>query len=115
MTSTMRWLILLPAGPGAIIGGWLGEHVSLRASLVFAGAGALVVVGLAWRHPLLRNVRTLPQPESADDALGAEASLGGDARLAGESGAEAPGVRREAVDGVGDQAVQAQAEQPARR
>ena len=23
MTSTMRWLILLPAGPGALIGGWL--------------------------------------------------------------------------------------------
>ena len=115
MTSTMRWLILLPAGPGAIIGGWLGEHVSLRASLVFAGAGALAVVGLAWRHPLLRNVRTLPQPESVDDALGVEASLGGDASRVGESGAEAAGVRREAVDGVGDQAVQALAEQPARR
>ena len=26
MTSTMRWLILLPAGPGALLGGWLGEH-----------------------------------------------------------------------------------------
>ena len=31
MTSTMRWLILLPAGPGALLGGWLGEHVGLRA------------------------------------------------------------------------------------
>ena len=93
MTSTMRWLILLPAGPGAIIGGWLGEHVSLRASLVFAGVGALVVVGLAWRHPLLRNVRSLPQPESVDDALGAEASLGGDASRAAGSDAEAAGVR----------------------
>jgi hypothetical protein len=82
---------------------------------VFAGAGALAVVGLAWRHPLLRNVRTLPQPESVDDALGVEASLGGDASRVGESGAEAAGVRREAVDGVGDQAVQALAEQPARR
>ena len=29
MTSTMRWLILLPAGPGALLGGWLGEHVRL--------------------------------------------------------------------------------------
>ena len=48
MTSTMRWLILLPAGPGALIGGWLGEHVGLRAALVFAGAGALGVVALAW-------------------------------------------------------------------
>ena len=72
MTSTMRWLILLPAGPGALIGGWLGEHVDLRASLVFAGCGALLVTLVAWRHPLLRGVRTLPAPEGADDPLGAE-------------------------------------------
>ncbi|WP_439897900.1 hypothetical protein, partial [Escherichia coli] len=43
MTSTMRWLILLPAGPGALIGGWLGEHVGLRAALGFAGAGACLL------------------------------------------------------------------------
>lgn len=65
MTSTMRWLILLPAGPGALIGGWLGEHISLRASLAFAGLGTLVVVGLAWRHPLLKGVRQLPQISDA--------------------------------------------------
>jgi len=75
MTSTMRWLILLPAGPGALVGGWLGEHVDLRASLAFAGTGALVVALLAWRHPLLRGVRDLPQPERADDVLGAEAAV----------------------------------------
>jgi predicted MFS family arabinose efflux permease len=60
MTSTMRWLILLPAGPGALLGGWLGEHIGLRASLVFAGCGALLVALLAWRKPLLRQLRTLP-------------------------------------------------------
>ena len=75
MTSTMRWLILLPAGPGALIGGWLGEHVDLRASLVFAGCGALLVSLAAWRHPLLRGVRTLPALESGDDQLGVEASV----------------------------------------
>jgi MFS family permease len=74
MTSTMRWLILLPAGPGALIGGWLGEHVDLRASLAFAGAGALLTAGVAWRATLLRGVRELPAPESADDALGVEAT-----------------------------------------
>src|SRR5204862_6650647 len=42
MTSTMRWLILIPAGPGALLGGWLGQHVGLRAALVFAGASATV-------------------------------------------------------------------------
>jgi hypothetical protein len=73
MTSTMRWLILLPAGPGALIGGWLGEHVDLRASLVFAGCGALLVTLAAWRHPLLRGVRALPALETNDDQLGAEA------------------------------------------
>jgi MFS family permease len=73
MTSTMRWLILLPAGPGAMIGGWLGEHVDLRASLAFAGVSALGVALVAWRHPLLRGVRRLPVPEAPDDHLGAEA------------------------------------------
>ena len=43
MTSTMRWLILLPAGPGALLGGWLGEHVGLRASLAVAGTGAALL------------------------------------------------------------------------
>jgi hypothetical protein len=63
MTSTKRWLILLPAGPGALIGGWLGEHVGLRASLAFAGGAALILALLAWRHPLLRGVRSLPAPD----------------------------------------------------
>jgi MFS family permease len=76
MTSTMRWLILLPAGPGALIGGWLGEHVSLRASLVFAGGGALLVALVAWRATMLRGVAALPAPEDAGSTLGAEAGVG---------------------------------------
>jgi MFS family permease len=60
MTSTMRWLILLPAGPGALIGGWLGEHVGLRASLLFAGGLALLAAATAWRRSLLRDIRHLP-------------------------------------------------------
>lgn len=62
MTSTMRWLILLPAGPGALIGGWLGEHVGLRAALGFAGVGACLLALVAWRHPVIRGVRELPKP-----------------------------------------------------
>jgi predicted MFS family arabinose efflux permease len=61
MTSTMRWLILLPAGPGALIGGWLGEHVGLRAALGFAGAMAFLLTLLAWQQAIIRNTRTLPQ------------------------------------------------------
>ncbi len=60
MTSTMRWLILLPAGPGALLGGWLGEHVGLRASLAFAGVSVLVIAALAWRQPIIRQTRVLP-------------------------------------------------------
>jgi MFS family permease len=70
MTSTMRWLILLPAGPGALIGGWLGEHVDLRAALAFAGCSALVVAAVAWSRPLLRGTRALPAAE--EPALGVE-------------------------------------------
>jgi MFS family permease len=60
MTSTMRWLILIPAGPGALIGGWLGEHLGLRISLGFAGTTALLLAAVASRLRVIRDVRTLP-------------------------------------------------------
>ncbi len=63
MTSTMRWLTLLAAGPGALIGGWLGEHLSLRWALAFAGGTSLLLAAVAWRVPRLRQLRTLPAPE----------------------------------------------------
>jgi len=60
MTSTMRWLILLPAGPGALLGGWLGEHLGLRVALGFAGSTAVLLSMAAWRLAVIREVRTLP-------------------------------------------------------
>jgi MFS family permease len=60
MTSTMRWLILLPAGPGALLGGWLGQHFGLRVTLDFAGGTALLLALVAWRLPVIRSVKTLP-------------------------------------------------------
>ena len=73
MTSTMRWLILLPAGPGALLGGWLGEHLGLRSALVFAGATVLLLAYAAWRQPVIRETRVLPVMK--DDApLAASAS-----------------------------------------
>ena len=75
MTSTIRWLILIPAGPGALAGGWLGEHFGLRASLAFAGGAALLLAVGAWRTAAIREVRELPQPEHADDWLGVEAGV----------------------------------------
>jgi MFS family permease len=60
MTSTMRWLILIPAGPGALIGGWLGEHIGLRAALGFSGLCGAVLSLLAWRSATIQAVRVLP-------------------------------------------------------
>ena len=60
MTSTMRWLILIPAGPGALLGGWLGEHFGLRVALGFAGCTALALAFVAWRRPVIRSISTLP-------------------------------------------------------
>jgi hypothetical protein len=64
----MRWLILLPAAPGALIGGWLGEHLGLRAALGGAGGTALLLALLAWRQPIIRGTRVLPQPAALADA-----------------------------------------------
>jgi len=66
MTSTMRWLILVPAGPGALIGGWLGEHFGLRAALAFAGGAGLLLALAAWRQAVIRNTRALPVHEDVD-------------------------------------------------
>lgn len=62
MTSTMRWLILIGAGPGALIGGYVGEHVGLRASLAAAGVGAVVLTVFAWRSTVMMGTRSLPKP-----------------------------------------------------
>jgi MFS family permease len=75
MTATMRWLTLIAAGPGALIGGWLGEHVSLRASLALAGGLSVVLVIVAWRLPQIRTLKALPQPERDSDWVGAEAEV----------------------------------------
>ncbi len=75
MTATMRWLTLLAAGPGALLGGWLGEHVSLRAALGFAGGTTLLLALVAWRLPLIRELRELPEPERESEWLGLEAEV----------------------------------------
>lgn len=64
MTSTMRWLILIGAGPGALIGGYVGEHIGLRASLAMAGLSAVVLTIFAWRSTVVMGTRSLPKPAS---------------------------------------------------
>jgi len=69
MTSTMRWLSLLAAGPGALLGGWLGEHLSLRASLSLASASTLVLAWVAWSLPAIRGLKALPGSEPRPQAV----------------------------------------------
>ena len=79
MTSTMRWITLLAAAPGALLGGWLGEHVGLRAALVFAGGVSMLLVWVAWRLPLIRELKHLPEAERESAWLGLEADVRPDA------------------------------------
>jgi MFS family permease len=60
MTATMRWLVLAPAVPGALLGGWMGEHYGLRAPLAFAGVVGAALALVAWRQAEIRGLRTLP-------------------------------------------------------
>jgi predicted MFS family arabinose efflux permease len=45
-----------------LLGGWLGEHVGLRSALVFAGSVSLLLAAVAWRLPLIRDLKRLPSP-----------------------------------------------------
>lgn len=60
MTSTMRWLILIPAGPGALLGGWLGENFGLRHALAFSAIFVLTLGVLAWHNKVIRAIKQLP-------------------------------------------------------
>jgi MFS family permease len=73
MTSTMRWLILIPALPGALLGGWLGEHLGLRWALASGGLGAIGLALAGWRFTHLRHLRVLPAQAGSDWADGGHA------------------------------------------
>jgi MFS family permease len=75
MTSTMRWLTLLAAAPGALLGGWLGEHVGLRAALGFAGGVAGLLALVAWRLPIIRELKQLPRAEPDSQWLGLDTEV----------------------------------------
>ena len=61
MTSTMRWLTVIPAAPGALLGGYLGEHLGLRYAMGFGGVGALLLAVVMWQSASIRSLCQLPQ------------------------------------------------------
>jgi predicted MFS family arabinose efflux permease len=60
MTTTMRWLTLVPSVPGALWAGWLGQHVGLRAALCSSGVLALLVAIAGLRIRAVRETTALP-------------------------------------------------------
>lgn len=72
MTSTMRWLILIPGIPGALASGWIGQHVGLRTALAVFGVVALLLAALGFRHPVLRTTRHLPVLDHENSAAGGQ-------------------------------------------
>ncbi len=74
MTTTMRWLIMLPAIPGALLGGWIGERAGLVQTLGAAGLGAALLAVVVWRAGIIPAVRVLPSP--AEDVPAGEVPQG---------------------------------------
>jgi len=55
VTATMICLTVSTAPLGGLAGGWIAEHAGLRATILLAGLGAIVLAPLvAWRSPLAR-------------------------------------------------------------
>ncbi len=65
MTTTMRWLIMIPAGPGALLGGWLGEHALMSTPILLAGIGSVLTASVGLAMGSLRHLRVLPQTPEA--------------------------------------------------
>jgi len=60
MTATMRFMTLLPAGPGALLGGYLAEQLGYRPVMAIGGTTALLLAIGLWQFSPLRRLRQLP-------------------------------------------------------
>jgi MFS family permease len=78
VTATMICLTVATAPLGGLLGGWIGELWGVRATILLAGAGALVMMPLvAWSSPLAR-MRELPGPHEPAVTESVAEELGGD-------------------------------------
>jgi predicted MFS family arabinose efflux permease len=74
----MICLTVATAPLGGLAGGWIAEHWGLRATILLAGAGALVLLPLiAWASPLAR-MRKLPGPSESAITESVAEELAGD-------------------------------------
>lgn len=65
VTATMICLTVSTAPLGGLLGGWVAEHYGLRAAILFAGAGALLLAPvLHWLSPVAK-LKALPEPPAA--------------------------------------------------
>ena len=63
VTATMICLTVSTAPLGGLAGGWIADHYGLRAAMIAAGAGAVLLGALAtWLSPLAK-MRELPGPQ----------------------------------------------------
>ena len=63
VTATMMCLTVSTAPLGGLLGGWIAEHQGLRAAMLFAGVGALLLAPVVtWFSPLAQ-MRELPGPQ----------------------------------------------------
>src|SRR5258706_7737545 len=76
--STMIALTVATAPLGGLAGGWIAEHIGLRATLAIAGAGALILAGLVtWLSPLSKMHR-MPEPQEPAGTESVAEELAGD-------------------------------------
>jgi len=63
VTATMICLTVATAPLGGLAGGWVGDHFGLRAAMLLAGVGALLLAPLVSLLSPLAQMRELPQPQ----------------------------------------------------
>jgi MFS family permease len=69
VVATMICLTIAMAPLGGLAGGWVAEHLGLRATLLISGLGAIALVPLvAWTSPLmrLRAIAAAPAPQRTE-------------------------------------------------
>jgi MFS family permease len=78
VTATMICLTVSTAPLGGLLGGWVAEHWGLRAAMLMAGAGALLVAPfVAWFSPLA-GLREVPSPQEPSVTESVAEEMAGD-------------------------------------